>query len=463
MTFQVRIQNLGKLADATVRVGGLSADPNVGGLTVLAGVNGTGKSFFSKALYSVLDAANENSPMAQMRGLVKLAQSACWGFKSAFGDNILPESLGPDLKWLAVKCVPPFGEGGEIAAVREAYAEFAEYAMAIVRAHEGLPPVAEKAAKSNERSIGELDKKVQQLRDRAQRGPEGILSNPDFFVRALPRNLRGNFQASDLAVLKMNAKRDMTIHIEGEGEIVGQVVIAGSDNPQCDIRPEGLLELRSPEVIFLESPALWRLKGVLEKAMLESRNGRTRLDVPGYFRDLLAALLEEYSGEIPFPKVYRRLTEEVIRGKIEMQNESGKLLFAESGGGVYPLTRTATGVVPLGFLALLIERKLVDKGTFLFIDEPESNLHPAWQVEMVRALFALARGGVNVVMATHSVDIVKYLEVHAKENPEDKNLIALNHFTHDGVTGGDADFEDQLSAIQAELTRPFHKLYMRGL
>ena len=39
MTFQVRIQNLGKLADATVRVGDL---------TVLAGVNNTGKSFFSK-------------------------------------------------------------------------------------------------------------------------------------------------------------------------------------------------------------------------------------------------------------------------------------------------------------------------------------------------------------------------------------------------------------------------------
>ena len=49
MLFQVHIQNLGKLADATVRVSPL---------TVLAGVNNTGKTFFSKFLYSVLDAVN---------------------------------------------------------------------------------------------------------------------------------------------------------------------------------------------------------------------------------------------------------------------------------------------------------------------------------------------------------------------------------------------------------------------
>ena len=58
MAFQVQIKNLGKLADATVRVGDL---------TVLAGVNNTGKSFFSKFLYSLLDAVSEmnDNPVAR--------------------------------------------------------------------------------------------------------------------------------------------------------------------------------------------------------------------------------------------------------------------------------------------------------------------------------------------------------------------------------------------------------------
>ena len=59
------------------------------------------------------------------------------------------------------------------------------------------------------------------------------------------------------------------------------------------------------------------------------------------------------------------------------------------------------GIANLGILALLIERKVLDKGTFLFIDEPEAHLHPAWQVIMAETLFELAKGGVNVVIATH--------------------------------------------------------------
>ena len=50
------------------------------------------------------------------------------------------------------------------------------------------------------------------------------------------------------------------------------------------------------------------------------------------------------------------MTEEVIGGKI-VQNDLGELRFAESGGGNYALSMTATGVVNLGILALLIAKK----------------------------------------------------------------------------------------------------------
>ena len=40
---------------------------------------------------------------------------------------------------------------------------------------------------------------------------------------------------------------------------------------------------------------------------------------------------------------------------------------------------------------------------------------------MIRALFELAREGVYVVLATHSVNILKWIQVHAKNSPDDKN------------------------------------------
>ena len=124
---------------------------------------------------------------------------------------------------------------------------------------------------------------------------------------------------------------------------------------------------------------------------------------------------------------------------------------------------TAMGVVNLGILALLIERRTIDRGSFLFIDEPEAHLHPAWQVIMAETLFELAKGGAHVVIATHSADILKWLEVHVKKNPEDQDLIALNKFPANGNATVGQDFGDQIAAIKQELTKPFADLYTAGL
>ena len=128
-----------------------------------------------------------------------------------------------------------------------------------------------------------------------------------------------------------------------------------------------------------------------------------------------------------FPDVYAKLTgKNVMGGKIAI-SETGNLSFQENGRN-FSLPVTAMGIANLGILALLIERKVLDKGTFLFIDEPEAHLHTAWQVTMAETFFELCKRGVNVVIATHSADILQWLDVHVKKNPDDEQLIALNQF-----------------------------------
>ena len=112
-------------------------------------------------------------------------------------------------------------------------------------------------------------------------------------------------------------------------------------------------------------------------------------------------------------------------------------------------------------LALLIERGALEPDSFLFIDEPEANLHPAWQVEMADFLFELARQGVHVVISTHSMTILKWLEVHLKKESKDRALVRLNKFPPD------AEWNDDMDAVMAEakqsLTQPFSDLYITGL
>jgi predicted ATPase len=51
----------------------------------------------------------------------------------------------------------------------------------------------------------------------------------------------------------------------------------------------------------------------------------------------------------------------------------------------------------------LLKNNVINEGSFVFFDEPETNLHPAWQVVLTKVLIKLAESGVNVVMATHSL------------------------------------------------------------
>ena len=162
-----------------------------------------------------------------------------------------------------------------------------------------------------------------------------------------------------------------------------------------------------------------------------------------------------------FSLYLKRLTgNDILGGKIVI-SESGDLSFQENGRN-FSLPVTAMGVANLGILALLIERKILDEDSFLFIDEPEAHLHPGWQVFMAETLFELAKRGVNVVIATHSADILKWLEVHVKKNPNDESLIALNKFPANGSENGEQDFNDKIAAIKQELTKPFADLYMAG-
>lgn len=218
-------------------------------------------------------------------------------------------------------------------------------------------------------------------------------------------------------------------------------------------------------VIYLESPIYWKLKKSLEGITLDSRRTprkRARLNgVPGYFYDLARELTFAYLGDMAFPEVHRRLTSSGIIGGRVTLTEGGSLNFHEDGR-IHPLSVTATGVANLGILALLIGRRVLNENSLIFIDEPEAHLHPAWQTVMAEALFELARQGARVVIATHSMDILKWLEVHVKKHPEHEELIALNRFPTDD-NDPDEDFEIKMAKIMEDLTKPFSDLYLEGL
>lgn len=467
MSFKLTVENFGKLTEAEIRIGQF---------TVFAGPNNTGKSFVSKLLYSLFDVMNaEHASMyfnmlsrPLYRGLFELT----WGsFSKEEENDMLLEQLDSILSQLEKSF-----ELERSRRLEENWDSVVNYGDELRAGHTQLERNLDKweqeegafeSSKSYRRTLARMKEDIDRLRGALNTNAREFIM--DGIKERVSQNLVQNFQTASLSNLRKDQTRPARIILDN----VVEFTIENTRSVNFKIKDEagfhGLQEYS--RVIYLESPLYWKLKSALEGIKMAPRfrslRGRDALSgVPGYFYDLARALREEYpeNDQEDLMNLCERLfSKDVMDGRLTV-SESGELRFEDNKHDTsFPLQLAAMGVANLGILALLIERRIIDKGSFLFVDEPGAHLHPSWQIKIAKTLFELSRLGVNVVIATHSVDMLKFLEVEAKKNPESKKLIALNRFSSEGVEGYEEDFESKLNTMQQDLTDPFATLFLEGL
>ena len=132
-------------------------------------------------------------------------------------------------------------------------------------------------------------------------------------------------------------------------------------------------------------------------------------------------------------RLARSLEENVLRGGIHMEtSEGGYPSFdyrPDGWGDTLPLMRASSMVSELAPVVLYL-RHLVQLNDVLIIEEPESHLHPAMQVEFTRQLAGLVRAGIRVIVTTHSEWVLQELAnvVRASALPESER---------EGIAGGE--------------------------
>ncbi len=86
-----------------------------------------------------------------------------------------------------------------------------------------------------------------------------------------------------------------------------------------------------------------------------------------------------------------------------------------------PLKNASSMVSELAPVVLYL-RDVVEPGDTLIVEEPESHLHPAMQVEFTRQLASLVKAGVRVIITTHSEWVLEELAniVRRSELPESR-------------------------------------------
>ena len=147
----------------------------------------------------------------------------------------------------------------------------------------------------------------------------------------------------------------------------------------------------------------------------------------------------------------------LMKGSI--QSENGRFYLYPVDGGRYEISMIAEGFRKLATLAYLLSNGSLAKVNTLFWDEPEANLNPALLREIVSLLVKLVKQGFQIVLATHSVFLLK--EIHIQSRRE--KLGQLAYFGLYTSPNGDTkvetthDFEllQHISALDAELQQTF--------
>ena len=277
-------------------------------------------------------------------------------------------------------------------------------------------------------------------------------NQPEFMLLVpVQRTLRSVFQASDFWALKRN---------QDEGEVS---IDAAYSEPEISLglTMSGIaitkivsFSLRNSSAQLTTAPIFIPAKEVLSfyegfAALYRKYN----LAFDQTYLDLCEALSGPTLRE-PGPGTQAILTtlEHIMQGRVVL--EGGRFYLYPSQGERREINLAAEGIRKFATLAQLLANGSLSPQTILFWDEPEANLNPALLKELAKLLFTLAGQGFQIILATHSLFLLK--EFHILSQTETNLIRYFGLFQGlDGATQVEAtdDFEtlEHIAALDAEL------------
>ncbi len=139
----------------------------------------------------------------------------------------------------------------------------------------------------------------------------------------------------------------------------------------------------------------------------------------------------------------------------EIKSENGKFYLYQNEGGRLEIDLVAEGLRKLSTLAFLLKNGSLTNTTALFWDEPEANLNPLIIKKLAKMLMLLSAKKFQIIIATHSLFLMKELHILNKENKDSKvRYFGLSENENNAtIVNTSDDLEDLpfIAALDAEL------------
>ena len=218
------------------------------------------------------------------------------------------------------------------------------------------------------------------------------------------------------------------------------------------------------DAFFIETPMILQLYDVLHSTVPERGVDFGRRRLPFHLTDLITKLKNiQYVSETlteaqePLFAVLQN-TRDLMQGGFSFDESDQDFVFQRGETLKIKPLNTASGIKTFGIIQLLIHLGLLNSQSLLIIDEPETHLHPAWQVEYARLMVALVKHGIPVLLTSHSPYVIQALKVEGeKEGIGDMINYYLAERNEDN-TSTIHDVTDDLNRIFVKLSAPMQAL-----
>jgi predicted ATPase len=202
--------------------------------------------------------------------------------------------------------------------------------------------------------------------------------------------------------------------------------------------------------ILIETPFVWNIYKTLKTIRNIDKNNPYLNNIDFDITPTLNDLYSIISTKLKENNNIKLNIKDIIGGHFQ-ENTLGDFSFNKNNQNI-ELTNTAMGIKYFGILQVLSDKNHFYNGQILILDEPEVHLHPKWQLELAKVIIELVKGGVRILVNSHSPYMIEALKRYSQiENLNDKTNFYL-------AQNGYIIQQDNLENIFEKLAIPMREL-----
>lgn len=239
--------------------------------------------------------------------------------------------------------------------------------------------------------------------------------DPRDFVEVLSEKLYWTFQAEKLGDLVSKGAQTRLQASMSHKDNTSLAFSFGPDTARKVMVHHNNLLPREANSVFLPPKEVLGLSKVILKSVLQDRS----FGFDATYSDLVIALQAPPARGRPSTSFRRStdLLENMFQGQIEYESSREAWVYRK-GNSRFSINVTAEGIKKIAILDTLLRNRYLSSSSIVYIDEPESALHPTAISELMDIIQILASQGMQFFIATHSYFVIKKLYLISCQNAQ---------------------------------------------